>query len=702
MRNAERHIAQGKIRAAIAEYKSVVDNDPKDVTTLNMLGDLYSKNSEKNEAVRCYTRVAEHYSKQGFAAKAIAVYKKISKLRPDSMEISEKLAELYKTKGSVSEAKSHYTTLAENYQNKGLKMEALAIWKQIAVLDPGNTQVYLNIAESYLQEQQPDEAAAAYAESGQRFSASGQGERAIDCFSKALDLKPNSATALTGLVDTMGSLGKIAEATERVESISKNDPHNLDIMSMLANCYLQQQKIAEAEQTIMKMVEKEPANHPRLLDIARLYLDSDDTTGAARVMSLTAENMLTGGKADEFRTWVDEILAKEPKHLSALRLLAYHCSWTRDGDTLRQALETMASTAAEADSVEDERYALSQLAMIVPQETVFADRLREINDKHGFNENPYDEAILKYQFEDQELPTDEASTMSFGALVGDLEGDFHAEHASNGNGKRKKRTETAATQTDHIGEPVPDMLERNGESQPIAQSTDTPENKFAKDIESIEFYIESGYNELAETTLKELRSEYGDLPEFDQLASRIAAAFAALASEEIREVLTSPSIAEAPVSSQDKRFDLDEIRSEFGLGDSEQADDGDDYDTHYQMATAYQEMGLMEDAIKEYQDAISCVGTSDGTRRFFQCANLLGHCFMQNGMAKLALKWYNRALEAANLTDDEKQGIWYEIAAAYEADGDTGNAAKYYEQVYAENVDYRNVGERIKNLMVHA
>jgi tetratricopeptide (TPR) repeat protein len=75
---------------------------------------------------------------------------------------------------------------------------------------------------------------------------------------------------------------------------------------------------------------------------------------------------------------------------------------------------------------------------------------------------------------------------------------------------------------------------------------------------------------------------------------------------------------------------------------------------------------------------------------------------MQNGMAKLALKWYNRALETANLTDDEKQGIWYEIAVAYEADGDTGNAAKYYEQVYAENVDYRNVGERIKNLMVHA
>ena len=42
MRNAERYVAQGKIRAAIAEYRSVVDNDSRDITTLNMLGDLHA------------------------------------------------------------------------------------------------------------------------------------------------------------------------------------------------------------------------------------------------------------------------------------------------------------------------------------------------------------------------------------------------------------------------------------------------------------------------------------------------------------------------------------------------------------------------------------------------------------------------------------------------------------------------------------
>src|SRR5687767_13470899 len=99
MRNAERYLAQGKIRAAIGEYKEVVDNDPRDFGTMNLLGDLYTKASEPKSAVAYYTTVAEHYSKQGFSQKAIALYNKISKIQPNSLAVSEKLAELYKTKG---------------------------------------------------------------------------------------------------------------------------------------------------------------------------------------------------------------------------------------------------------------------------------------------------------------------------------------------------------------------------------------------------------------------------------------------------------------------------------------------------------------------------------------------------------------------------------------------------------------------------
>ncbi|MCV5824545.1 tetratricopeptide repeat protein, partial [Escherichia coli] len=87
------------------------------------------------------------------------------------------------------------------------------------------------------------------------------------------------------------------------------------------------------------------------------------------------------------------------------------------------------------------------------------------------------------------------------------------------------------------------------------------------------------------------------------------------------------------------------------------------------------------------QEAASKVRPDDGTRRFFHCANLLGHCFMQNGMPKLATRWYQRALETPNLGTEEKLALWYELGVAAEADNDFEAANRYFEQVYAEDVD---------------
>src|SRR5436190_7426554 len=179
MRNAERYVAQGKIRSAINEYYTVVQQDPRDFATLNMLGDLHAKNSEKSQAVACYLQVAEHYNKQGFAQKAIAIYNKVSRIQPDSIEVLSKLAELHKGKGAFSEAKSHYTALAEHYEKNNRRREALATWKQISLLDPNNTDVCLSLADSYLREGQKDDAVESFAEAGSRFSRQGKYEEAI-------------------------------------------------------------------------------------------------------------------------------------------------------------------------------------------------------------------------------------------------------------------------------------------------------------------------------------------------------------------------------------------------------------------------------------------------------------------------------------------------------------------------------------------
>jgi len=385
MRTAERFLSQGKIRAAISEYQRVAENDPKDFSTLNILGDLYVKNSEKQEAVECYTKVAEHYNKQGFSHKAIAIYNKISRLEPNSMEISAKLAQLYQSKGSIAEARVHYVSLAEQYQRKGQKAEALAIWKQIAELDPNNTDIYLKIAENCQQEDQPDDAAKAFTEAGLRLSEQGRFEAAVAAFAKALDIKKNYLRALNGMVKAQIGLGFADEAAKILEGILEEQPYNRDILYLLVDCYLDMNNAAEAEQAVIKLVEQEPANYPKFLDLVKIHLAGNDVDSATRILSMSSEHLLIGGQAEDFLTWTNEILAKNPEQIQALRLLVRYYGWQHDEVELKDTLERLAETAHQNEAIDDERYALSQLVMIAPHDTECAKRLHKLNAEHGFD-----------------------------------------------------------------------------------------------------------------------------------------------------------------------------------------------------------------------------------------------------------------------------------------------------------------------------
>ena len=688
MRNAERYLAQGKIRAAIGEYEQVIKHDPRDFGTMNMLGDLYIKTSAKTQAVSCYNSVAEHYSTLGFAQKAIAVYNKISKLEPNSVEISAKLAELYKIKGSVREARSHYVTLAEHYQKTGKKVEALAIWKQIALLDPTNTEVFLNIAESYLEEGEIDEAVNAYAECGNRLATQKKHAEALGCFEKALEIKGDDPAALSGFVSSKFALEAPAEAAAKLTSLLEKQPFNREILQLLIDCHVATGDLLDAEKAVIKLVEQEPANYPKFLDLATIYLQNDDLTSAARILTMSSEHMLVGGQANEFNALVHEILARDPDQLDALRLLVRYCAWQKDEEGFKSSLVRLAGIARACGFAEDERYALSQLTMILPHETEYAERLKQVNLELGTEDHAVGESLFDKKFlnKDVEIAATEVVAERSADEINELTADFAMVTDLPVDAPAAALEPELETFHGDVEPEVYETAETDREPRPEP----TAEQRLEKEVESIKFYIESGYLELADKAINELRGEFGDRAEIGDL-------------REFWDASSSQGTTDAAVSEAitTGSFDLGELRSELGLEEPAVVDQSADYETHYHTAVAYQEMGLVEQAIREFQDAVNIVSPGDGTRRFFQCANLLGHCFMQQGMPKLALKWFNRTLETEGLMEEEKQALWYEVGAAYELDGDVENAAKYFELVYAENVDFRDVRERVKAVMAN-
>src|SRR5256884_5443930 len=160
LRAAEKYLEMGKIPAAVKEYCQLVEHEPNDFTTLNILGDLHVRVGNGAAAVLCFRRIADHYRDQEFALKAIAMFKKIDRLQPNDTEIATNLADLYAQQDLVVEARAHYLAVANAHNKAGATQEGLDVLRKIADLDPQNTEIRTRLAEGYLKEGMTAEAAA--------------------------------------------------------------------------------------------------------------------------------------------------------------------------------------------------------------------------------------------------------------------------------------------------------------------------------------------------------------------------------------------------------------------------------------------------------------------------------------------------------------------------------------------------------------
>ena len=346
---------------------------------------------------------------------------------------------------------------------------------------------------------------------------------------------------------------------------------------------------------------------------------------------------------------------------------------------------------------------------MLPNEPDYARRLQEINSEHGFIEV---ESIVGAN-EKTDTPDDSEQAFDNFAIVPDeetllprtsfetFENLYAAENDSsaaqtNGNGfyERLPKQSKTPPSMKSLKKPLYPAEEIPNE-KPLSLSD---ERRIQQELESVEFYVAQGYTDLAVKSLDALEAEFGNRQEFDQYRNQLENPSQNINSqpESVEENESDNSVSE----SENPVFDpFGDFRDELGIEENEiSSAAADDYETHSQLATAYKEMGLLEDAIKEFQDAINMVLPDDGTGRFFQCATMLGFCFMEKQMPNLALMWYRRALETVNLGDDEKHALKYEIACAYQAGGDEEKARKYFEQVYVVDVDYRDVSERLQKL----
>jgi tetratricopeptide (TPR) repeat protein len=139
---------------------------------------------------------------------------------------------------------------------------------------------------------------------------------------------------------------------------------------------------------------------------------------------------------------------------------------------------------------------------------------------------------------------------------------------------------------------------------------------------------------------------------------------------------------------------FDEFRAELG----EMGVEDEDLETHYNLGIAFREMGLLEEAIGEFQKVAQATDRGKAFRYAMQCCTLLGLAFMEKGQPGIAAIWYERALLTPGMDTESKLALRYDLGVAQESAGELDAALKSFSQVYAINIDYRDVAERIHSL----
>ena len=147
--------------------------------------------------------------------------------------------------------------------------------------------------------------------------------------------------------------------------------------------------------------------------------------------------------------------------------------------------------------------------------------------------------------------------------------------------------------------------------------------------------------------------------------------------------------AEEPVDEED--FDFRQMLSQFKQKVAEHVDVGD-VRAHYDLGTAYREMGLMDEAISEFQLALRADSKNLATYE------MLGQCFMEKGQPDFAVRSLGKAANLPHDVEDELLGIYYYLGRAHEELGQRDEAVEFYEKVFALDINFQDVTERLRSL----
>ena len=142
---------------------------------------------------------------------------------------------------------------------------------------------------------------------------------------------------------------------------------------------------------------------------------------------------------------------------------------------------------------------------------------------------------------------------------------------------------------------------------------------------------------------------------------------------------------------EQQQVDVEEVFAKFKEGVAAQISI-EDSESHENLGIAYKEMGLTDDAIREFEIA------ARDPKRECVCQFNVGMVEMERGRIAEAIDAFLRGLNATEKEPQQETMLCYEIGAAYEAMKMNREALTYFQKTMRRDPAYRDVQERVRRL----
>ena len=647
LKKAEKLLRQGRLDGAIAEYVKLVEDQPRDWNTANMLGDLFARSGQTDLAIGQYSRIAEHFMSEGFYPKAAALYKKILKINKDDEPTQLQLAEISARQGLLADAKSHLSAVAGRRKSRGDRRGEAEIIVRLGEIDPADFDARRIAAETLEQMGEEDGAAEHYRALHADLLEKERTAEALDALRALIRLRPYDAEARAALAKSAIDSGDLDGAREFLDrDTAGNDP---SLLMALVDLDLRAGAIESARQVMPSLLRADYGSRSRLLEIGESLGDASPDAAFACIDAVV-DAAIEASDFQEAATTLQSFVGRVPGQITALLKLVEVCVDGGFESAMYEAQVLLTDAYLEAGQATEARVIAEDLVAREPWEAAHIDRFRRAL------------VMLRVSDPDTEIAERLSGQAPFMAT-----------------------------------DPFVDL----SDVPPPEPPSDAAPDHAASEPAPAAATADAAGEEVAESVYKAVDPSAAAVPSGPPIAFKPAAPVGKSEHEEIDLTGALSTLDDEPAPGAGRSaFDPARAQTDASAPPlsedtaSESAAGGiPDFSTqHMTLARTYLEMGMTDQAEAALRTA------AQAPRLRFEAGSLLGRMMRKRGDVPQALEWLERASEAPPPSPEEGRELMYDFGVTLDESGETARALAVFLELQSEAGDYRDVPERIDRL----